>query len=202
MTGVMVDLRLPDLLIEMRKRHDFLALVAQELFANDILDQREVYLNDEDLARAVEAYYLLSEAYKRDKLGHTPDTPHLTEGPKKGALTTIAVMSFRPVRFVNPRQKIVSSFSVIANQLLALIASGSLIERDFEFLQWEQQRRFFSLLNHIGLKAKYKLRPRALHEYARDQSIGRHPQVYTIDVDRDEVLIDAMILLFESPLRP
>lgn len=186
----------------MRERHEFLVQCAQELFEQGVLDPEEIYLNDDALIRAVGGYFLLSEAYKQDRLGHTEDAPHWTEGPKKAALTAVSLMVFRPLRYVAPQRPLNSTTSFVANQVLLLACCASFLERDFPRLTWEPQRRLFKLLDTIGLDRGAALRVRSLREYHRDQRANRVRQTYEINVEADRILIDALVLLFESPLGP
>lgn len=184
---------------DMERRFDFLALTAQEILARQ-LDVSEVELVDDHLSRVVHAYFLMSEAYKSDKLGHRePQEEHWTESPKKAALTTLAIMLFRPLRLIRPARTLRNPISLVANQVLALAAAASLMEQQWPALTWERQRRLFNLLDRIG---KPPLHVRCLRPYMRDQMKGTRRTEYDIDLDRDMTIIDSLILLFESPLRP
>lgn len=200
MAGVRVDLSAGSVAADVRNRFELLAKVAYELLAGTALHEAEIFLNEFELARAVEAYFLISEAYKHDKLGHSENEPHWTESSKKAAFTALTLMIFRPFRFVAPGRPLVHPLSTYANQVLALTSAATLMERDFPNLTWESQRRIFQLLDRIGVGKKTRFRSRALRDYVRDQMAGHYQQVYTIDIDQDQPLIDLLILLFESPL--
>ena len=200
MASVQVDLAPEPLRREMQRRYDFLASCADELLHDGALDRGEVFLNEFELHRAVEAYFLLSEAYKADKLGHSDETPHWTEGPKKAAFTAISLMLFRPFRFLTPERALRHNMSLVANQLLVMTAAGSLLERDFPILRWETQRRLFLVFAEVGSAPKFKLRVRSLRHYIRDQKREDFKRQYAIDLAPDMLLINSFILLFESPL--
>ena len=73
--------------------------------------------------------------------------------------------------------------------------------RDFPNLDWEVQRRLFLLLGQIGVEPGKKLRVQSLRRFYRDHRAQVYRSHYEVDVDVDQILVDALIILFESPLR-
>ena len=117
MPGVTVDIDQPELLAKQVKRFDLLSTVADELYEGPtrLLNPAEVVFSQGDLLSATRGYFLLSEAYKRSRLGHTDADQKRTKNPKKAALTSLAVFKFRPFRLARPLQAPLSTISRVAN---------------------------------------------------------------------------------------
>lgn len=141
MARVLVDLADPEIADEIRKRFEVLASAAQERLDDKTLDAAELYLDEFELARAIEAYFLVSEADRRDRLRHDNNDPHWTEQAKKAAFTAITLMLFKPLRVISPTAEIHHPLSSVANQVLAVTSSGSLVERDFSQMTWTKQNK-------------------------------------------------------------
>ncbi len=193
MARIRVDLSAEPIASEVRKRYDLLAQIADEMLRGGTLDPAEIALDEEHLARVVEGYYLMSEAYKWDKLKHSVAAPKLTEPSKKAAFTALSIMTFRPLRRLDPMRELHHELSPVANETLIMEAAGTFMSREFLQLGWEMQRRLFRWLDCVGV--------RCLSGYINDQSDGLLRPVYEIDLDDDLAVIDAAILIFESPLR-
>lgn len=196
---VRIDLGLPRIALDIRNRYELFSQEARDLIGTD-LNPQEVDDNPDLLLQAVDAYFLLSEAYKVRMLGHVEGgDEHWTQPSKKAALTTIAIMLMRPIQPLHPLKPTNDRTTLVANQIFALALASSLLGRDFTYVGFREASRLYRLLGHIG---SVRLPVRALTRFRRDRRRNNRGLVYHIDIVQDIVLIDSLILLYEAPLRP
>jgi hypothetical protein len=74
------------------ERADFLLEIALDLMNSGIIPDNAVILRKPRLKLASEAYYILSDAYKLERI----KKGHYTEEPKMAALSMISIMQFQP----------------------------------------------------------------------------------------------------------
>jgi hypothetical protein len=193
---VRVDLSLPRLQERIRSRFDLLTGIAEEL-CDGFFDTTEVMLVDDQLARSIEAYYLMIEAFKVERLGQsgtTTEDEKRTQNPKKAAFMAASLLTFRPLRIIDPSQPVRKELSAISNQVLAMEFAGTVLDSDFNFLTKTMERRLFRFMAAI--------QPKCLNEYIVDQELNSLKTVYDIDVSADLASIEALILLFELMVPP
>ena len=181
---------------------DLAVEVAAELLSSRRLDANELYANDDEFLRTAQAFCLMTEAY-RQRRGEMPDV--VLNGAQlstteRSAISTIAIMQFRPFRIPSSVGLVLHPWAPVANQDLALACAGVILDREFTHLTSEMQHRLFDMLGRIGGRGGPRVR--CLKQYIEDQRAGRYLKSYEIDITRDMPLIDSLILLYGSPLRP
>jgi hypothetical protein len=189
--SVQVDLSVPTLQNKIKMRFDLLANTADELYLGQrrLLNPQEVHCNHSNIARCVEAYFLLSEAYKVVRLGHEPRDAKHTMNPKKAALTALCAFAFRPFRLADPTRPPMSTVSSVANLHFVLDFASTVLLREFSNLSRDMHLRLFRFLRVIRIAA--------LDEYISDQRANAVKHVYTPDIDRDLPVIEMLVLFFE-----
>lgn len=185
-----------------KERYDTLVEESEQLMGHELLAPSgvaEVYIDDVQLYRAIEAYFLVSEAYKIEfKI-------EATEPPKVAAITALMLGAFTPLRLVNPYTS-KNEYSLFANEILSLSWAARPLGQDFGDLIERRLRkagllRYFRTLQSLSLPC--------LHEYRAD--VYRSPpsvkDEYDIRLNYDTALgpsslsslpaIELMVLLFE-----
>ncbi|MCB1515097.1 MAG: hypothetical protein H6876_06570 [Hyphomicrobiaceae bacterium] len=112
------------------ERYYELAEAAEQLKSHEMLSfggEQECELNDVRLLRATEAYFLLSEAYKKD-FGI-----ERTEPPKIAAMTALTLVLFRPL-VPKHQSNVRSRFVPFANEILSLSWAARPLGQDFSEL--------------------------------------------------------------------
>ena len=146
------------------------------------------------MARVTEAYFLLSEAYKVARPAQSAQESERSIGPRKAALTALAVFPFEPFRLLDPAQVLARPQSdLVPFQFVLDFASTVLHAAAFQ-LSYEMQLRLFRFLDHQIVHA--------LGQYQQDQAAGEFKLRYAIELDRDLHIVDIMILFFELHCRP
>lgn len=194
-----------------KKRYFTLERISTEFLATGHLgtgETLEVVLNEEALLAAVEAHFLLSEAYKG--LRTDPESP--TQPPKIAALSAITFEEFRPLRVIDPKREIRHRLTVHANRLLSLYWAATVFDQDFAEL-FTPPRSDMTLVRYFRVLRSTQIR--SLHSYVTDIENGRVQDFYDVLLDHDDDEhdnrtmmqkpshlsdmpdIDAMILVFE-----
>jgi hypothetical protein len=91
-----------------------------------------------------EAYFALSEAYKKRRL----KTQSLTDWTKVAALTAVTVSFVRPIR---PSGRVDSPHWPYLNPAFGLLCAYGLSQTVFEYPEFDQRRRFYQALEGISL---------------------------------------------------
>lgn len=191
-------------------RFDTLSVLADELLRSGLLglqESCEVFLCDEALLSTVEAYFLLSTAYKQ--LRTDPESP--TQPPKIAALTALVMEEFKPLRLIDPSAPVQHPMTVQANRLFSLYWAFTRFDQNFaDFLDAprsdETLKRYFRALRATRLNS--------IFSYKTDAYNGVVKDYYDILLDHDDEdisvtvagkpspgsdmpVIDTMILVFE-----
>ena len=173
MVAVSIDLRTLEQRI--RRRHELLADLADELMASGFFDPSEILLDERNLIDVVEAYFLLSEAYKAERLpAQGMSEAHLTEPPKIAAMTAVAIMMFKPFRRADGLAAVRQPHTRIANQVFAMSCAASFVENDFGSLSFEMSRRLYNYLQWVSSSA--------LAGYFADRLEGHREDIYTVNL--------------------
>ncbi len=99
---------------------------------------KEVYLDEGALSYAVEAYFLLSEAYKVTRTD--PESP--TQPPKMAALSALVFEKFKPFRPPHSERPRLLKISPHANRLFSLDWAEVVLDQDLrEFYDPDQKQR-------------------------------------------------------------
>lgn len=185
------------------KRRKDLMNAANELIAHEMMRRDdghpEIVLDEVQLYRATEGYFLISEAYKNE-FGIKQ-----TEPPKIAAMTALSLSKFAPLRLV-ARDNVQSRFAPFANEILSLMWAARPLGQDFSVLI-ENSLRSEGLYRFC--RTLRKLNVHCLDEFQAD--LFRNPPtpraVYEIRLDHDTVIqesalsslphIELMILIFE-----
>jgi hypothetical protein len=177
-------------------------------FAQDVLtsgtlgppDSLEVYLNDEVLLAATKAYFLVSDAYKAERL----ENGHTTEPPKLAAISALVFADFKPLRIIDVSQPIRNPLTIHANALLSLYWAGQVFNQPLmsqisQRLTADWRPRYYRVLKSVQLAS--------LSAYKLDISRGIVAPYYDMLLDQDGdnhasrlsdmPLIESMVLLFE-----
>ena len=191
MSRIVVDLSQAELRVRMVERFDLSASIADELYIGTrrLLNADEVACSHDDILRATEAYFLLSEAYKIERLGHAPQDAKHTKNPKKAALTAITTFHFRPFRLVDENRQPLNSVSRIANLQFALDFAATILKDDFAYLTRDMQFCLFRFLRSVNLSS--------LAESTADQMRGEFKTRYVIDIEPDLPIVEMLVLFFE-----
>lgn len=196
-------------------RFETIALRADAFLASGLVGTeatREVYLDEAALSYAVEAYFLLSDAYKQVRTD--PESP--TQPPKMAALSALVFEKFRPFRPLHPERPRKLRISPHANRLFSLDWAEVLLEQDLRefYVDGENKDklvRYFRVLRATELNS--------LQSYWKDVKAGRKAAYYDILLDHDAEdnsvniagkpsrlsdmpHIDTMILIFELLWKP
>lgn len=191
MAVVIVDLSEPELRRKRDRRFDILASLADELYIGSqrLLNPAEVSCDYGELARAVEASFLLGEAYKVERANLTFRDAVRAKNPRKVALTALGVFLFRPFRLVDGAREPVNTISPLANLQFVLDFATTVLGRDFSNYTRDMQQRLFRFLSATAVDC--------LGEYRHDQLQGVQRSRYPIDIETDLPVIELLILLFE-----
>lgn len=167
----------------------------------------EVALLPEALLASVEAYYLLTSAYKA--LRTDPESP--TQPPKIAAISALVFEEFKPLRIIAPERPVMHEMTPHANRLFALYWSSIVFEEDFARL-FERPRSKDTLVRYFRVLRATRLT--SLTGFRLDVGRGELADHYDIlidpDVDEHSItvvgkpspgsdmpVIDTMILIFE-----
>ena len=191
MAQTTVDLDEPELYRKIGQRYDLLARIADDLTygTEHLFNPNEVNYNPDAVIRAVEAYFLLSEAYKVARLRHSADDIRRTKNAKKAGLTALAIFALEPFRLINASAPPLTTVSTLANLMFALEFGATVLNRSFSHLTRAMQLRLFRFLDGQHLQS--------LGEYVSVQMLGRRARRYTVDITPDLAVIEMTILFFE-----
>lgn len=93
-----------------------------------------------------EAYFAVSEAFKREYLGPN----HRSEPAKIAALTCAVISMVRPIRYVDPGN-VVDEAVLYVNAMVAMRAAVVIIDHPFHKRAFDDRRRFYRMLREIDL---------------------------------------------------
>lgn len=195
--------RLSDLKKRRQDRFDLLCEVIPEFLSSGVLgsaEDREVFFDDVALHAAVDAYFLISEAYKAERL----QPGHLTEPPKIAAISALVFADFKPVRVKDPAKPLQHPHSINANALLSLYWAAMVFDQKLSPL-FQSNFGADSLARYCRILRSIELT--SIAAFKADIARGEVQPAYDVLLDHDGTghasplsdlpRIDTMILIFE-----
>ena len=160
-----------------RRRADFFLVEAELLCATPLLRTCGFQLRPEFAEATAEAYFLLNEAYKSQRM--MGDATR-TQDPKIAAMTCIAIgvlNPLRPAQVPDPQPPILQ----YANPMLAMRCASHIVNHPFEGRPFEECARFYDSVRRLQLPS--------LNQYIRDVRVGARNvgDPFKIDLSFDEI---------------
>jgi hypothetical protein len=183
-----------------QERFELLTELVEEFLATGVLggkDEIEVFLDEIALHAAVDAYFLMSEAYKSERLAEL----HATKPPKIATISALVFADFKPIRAMDPKKPLQLPYSIHANALFGLYWASTVFDQDLSKPNWnkDSMARFFRVLRWVNLAS--------IQSFKADIAKGGVRPFYDVLLDHDDggkptklsdmPIIDNLLLVFE-----
>jgi hypothetical protein len=175
---------------EASERADVLKEIADDLISSGRLPDDEIIFREKRIHLIVNAYFILNHAYKKWRI----DDGHFTQNEKIAALFSVAIMTFKPFRPLDP-EKVTTRAQLKANEIYALELASVIINaslRPNPDVSSNSMRRIMDILSGIYSQT--------LEAYVQDVNYQCAKKTTEYDLDfheSDKLPVDSLITIYE-----